>query len=217
MKKYLFTSLEKQSCKDFTFVLIIGNEANITHIKSFFNFNNSFKKIIIPQKKFKNYVRKIAKGFDVLISSRYDYDDRIYYDAVNDIRKEVNYNKPMFLYGYNRGFIYFESNDTYYEFERNFNLGVMSIFFSLITIIDKVNDTYTILDLGNHACIKKNLLDNYKLYGIPELKYDPALFEAGSPKFVYVRQNYSSYYNKNKQIYIGTRINNFNLSKFYGE
>lgn len=217
MKKYLFPSLERQSCKDFTWILILGNEANITHIKSFFNFKNSFEKIIIQENNFKNYVRKISKGFDILITTRYDYDDRIYYDAVNDIRKEINYNKPMLLYGYNRGFMYIEPKNAYYVFEKDFKgLGVMSVFFSLITILDKVNDTYTILELGNHMYVKKKLLDNYKFFGISKLEYDPAIFDTGSSKFVYVRQKYSSGF-RNSSIYKGTKINNFNLNKFYGE
>ena len=63
--------------------------------------------MIIYQKDFKNYVGNITKGFDIFISTRIDYDDRIYYDAVNDVRKAINFSKPMILYGYNRGFIYY--------------------------------------------------------------------------------------------------------------
>ena len=39
MKKYLFPSLENQSCKNFIWILLLGDKANITQIKSFFNFN----------------------------------------------------------------------------------------------------------------------------------------------------------------------------------
>lgn len=35
----------------------------------------------------KNYVRNKSKGYNVLITTGIDYDDIIYYDAVNDVRK----------------------------------------------------------------------------------------------------------------------------------
>ena len=47
MKKYLFPSLENQSCKNFIWILMVGDKVNMTYIKSFFDFKNSFKKEII--------------------------------------------------------------------------------------------------------------------------------------------------------------------------
>ena len=64
----------------------------------------------------KPYIRNRTKGYDVLITTRIDYDDEIYYDAVNDVRKQININKPILLYGYNRGVSFYESNRKYYEF-----------------------------------------------------------------------------------------------------
>ena len=93
MKKYLLPSLENQSCKDFIWILMIGNKANITSLNSLFNFNNSFQWHIIYTKDIRNFLRNITKGFDVLITTRIDYDDLIYYDAINDIRKEINIKK----------------------------------------------------------------------------------------------------------------------------
>ena len=165
MKKYLFPSLERQRCKDFIWILDIGNAANITYVKKFFNFKSSFRKIIIYEKDLKNYIRNLTTAFDILISTRYDYDDIIYYDAVNDVRKLINEKKPMFLHGYNRGLIYFEKNGRYYDFEKNLHDGVMSVFPTLITVLGKVNDSYTIHDLGNHVFLKKTLLKNYKSFG----------------------------------------------------
>ena len=159
MKKYLFQSLENQSCKNFTWILILGDKANITHIKSLINLNNSFESKVIYQKDLRKYLKNVTKGFDVLITTRIDYDDRIYYDTVNDVRKAININRPMIIYGYNRGLYYFEFNEKYYDFYCNLkNEGAMSIFLSLITIINKLNDTYTIYDLGNHVKIRKILL-----------------------------------------------------------
>ena len=143
MKKYLFPSLENQSCKDFVWVLLIGNKANITFIESILDFNQSFEYTIIYQKELNNYIREKSKGIDILITTRIDYDDEIYYNAINDIRKIIDIDKPAFLHGYNRGVYFFESNGKYYEYYYNYdNKGVMSVFFSLILNLHKVNDSY---------------------------------------------------------------------------
>lgn len=218
MKKYLFPSLENQRCKNFTWILKLGDRANITQIKSLLNLSNSFESKIIYQKDLSKYLKNITKGFDILITTRIDNDDRIYYDAVNDVRKAIDINRPMIVYGYNRGLYYLEFNDKYYNFYYNFkNEGVMSIFISLITVLNKVNGTYTIYDLGNHMKIRKNLLEKYKSYGIKKLNYEPCIFDNGTSKFVYVRQNYSWYIHQSRDIPKKLKAKDFNLDEFYGK
>ena len=217
MKKYLLPSLENQSCKNFTWILMIGNKVNIYYVNSLLNFNNSFETKVIYQKDIKYFVRNITKGFDVLITTRIDYDDIIYYDAVNDVRKSININKPILLYGYNRGIYYFEKEGEYYEFYTTYkNKGCMSIFASLIIVLNEVNDTYIIYDLMPHNHIRKILLEKYKSYGIKKISYEPAIFDSGDPKFIWVRQKYSGSYNpNNNKILKELKINNFNLNKFF--
>ena len=218
MKKYLIPSLENQLCKKFIWILMVGDKANISYVNSLFNFNISFKYVIIFQKNIKNYIRNITKGFDVLITTRIDYDDRIYYDAVNDVRKAININRPIFLYGYNRGVHYYEYDNKYFDFNISYrNLGTMSIFVSLIIVLNKVNDTYTVYELGHHPIIKNTLLKSFKSLGIKNLDYDPALFDNGEAKFVWVRQNYSGQFGFSQFIKKGLKPLNFNLSKFYGK
>ena len=220
MKKYLIPSLENQSCKKFIFIIRLGNKANISYIKSLFdsNVNSSLKYKIIFDKDMKSYIRNISKGKDILITTRIDYDDRIYYDAVNDVRKAININKPMILYGYNSGVHYYELDNTYYEFTiTHGNNGVMSLFLSLIVSLNKVNDSYNIYDLGTHIRVRKKLLDSYRKYGIKELNYEPAIFDSGDVKFVWVRQNYSGLFNFSSRIKTKLKPYKFNLSKFYGK
>ena len=93
----------------------------------------------------------------------------------------------------------------------------MSVFVSLIVILNKVNDTYIVYDIGRHPIIRKSLLQSYKSFGINELNYEPAIFDSGEPKFVWVRQNYSGLfilYNKMRKF---LKPCNFNLTKFYGK
>ncbi len=98
----------------------------------------------------------------------------------------------MMLYGYSKGAHYYEVDNKYYEFYMNYsNLGCMSVFVSLINILDKTNDTYNIYDLGTHIRVRKIILDNYRKFGIKSLNYEPAIFDSGTAKFVWVRQRYS--------------------------
>ena len=217
MKTYLLPSLEWQLCKNFIWVLTVGNGANITHINYLLNFSYSFKYEIIYHQELKNYIKNKSKGIDILITTRIDYDDRIYYDAVNDVRKAININKPLLLHGYGIGAYYFESNGRYYEYITNYiDKGVLGLFLSLITIIKSVNDSYTIFDMGSHTNVRETLIKNHKIYGLKNLSYEPAIFDSGTPKFVYVRQQYSDNYNGTKHIPKKLNVINFNLSKFYG-
>ena len=220
MKKYLLPSLENQSCKDFIWILMLGNKANITFLKSLSNFNNSFYWYIIYAKDLRKFLRNITKGFDILITTRIDYDDRIYYDAVNDVRKVINIKRPILLHGYNRGLYYFELDNKYYDFEFRTINGAFSIFESLILVLNNVNDTYTIYDLGIHSRVRSHLLRNYKSFGIKEINYEPAIFDNGAPKFVWVRQKYSCLYKRSKTLQLNKKLtiyNNFCLNKFYGK
>lgn len=219
MNKYLLPSLENQSCKNFIWILLLGNEANIAYVKSLLYFNYSFGFQIIKKKQMKHYLKNITKGFDVLITTRIDYDDRIYYDAVNDIRKTINIYKPILIHGYNRGAIYNELNDKYYDYYLTFknNTGSFSIFASLIIFLNSTNNIYTIFDLGKHGFIRKNFIEKYRTYGIKKLNYEPAVFDSGGHKFVWVRQKYSGTISKNIPFDIRFKAINFNLSKFYGK
>ena len=153
-----------------------------------------------------------------MITTRIDYDDRIYYDAVNDVRKAIDLNKPMMLYGYIKGAHYYEIDNKYYEFYLTYgNRGCMSVFVSLIIILNKTNDTYNIYDLGTHIRVRKRLIDNYQKYGIKSLNYEPAIFDSGAAKFVWVRQNYSGDLQYSEKIKNNLKEYKFDLNKFYGK
>ena len=215
MKQYLLPSLDNQSCKNFIWVLMLGNGANITYIKTLFNFNISFIYNIIYEKNIKNYIRNISKSYNILITTRIDYDDRIYYDAVNDVRKAININKPILLYGYNSGVYYFEINDKYYYYYRK--IGVSSVFTSLVIILNKVNTIYNVYDLGSHIHIENNILNNYKKFGIKEINYKLSIFDNGDPKFVKVIQKYSETRNLVKSYIKGEKSKEFNINTLYGK
>ena len=91
----------------------------------------------------------------------------------------------------------------------------MSVFISLIEILDKVNGTYTIYDLGAHYLIRQTLLSKYKSYGIKQINYEPSIFDKGDPKYVWVRQKYSGYNDSStnqKELILNIDI----LNRFFG-
>ena len=218
LKKYLIPSLENQSCKKFIWILLLGDKANKMFIKQLLDINNLFQTELVYQRDLKSYIKNKSIGYDVLITTRIDYDDRIYYDAVNDVRKVIDLNKPMMLYGYDKGAHYYENDNKYYEFFMTYKKrGCMSIFASLIIILNKTNDTYNIYDLGTHIAVRKKIIDNYQQYGIKILNYDPAVFDSGSAKFVWVRHNYSGTLKYSENIKKNLKEYKFDLNKFYGK
>ena len=190
----------------------------IRFIKQLLDINNLFQTELAYQRDLKSYIKNKSIGYDVLITTRIDYDDRIYYDAVNDVRKVIDVNKPMMLYGYDKGAHYYEIDNKYYEFNMTYgNKGCMSIFVSLIIILNKTKDTYDIYDLGSHTGVRKKILDNYQQYGIKNLNYNPAIFDSGSAKFVWVRHNYSGTLKYSEKIKSNLKEYKFDLNKFYGK
>ena len=217
LNKYLLSALEKQRCTDFIWVLMIGDNTNLTYFKSFFNFQNSFKTEIIYEKDIKNYLRSVAHGSDVLITTRIDYDDIIYYDAVNDVRKLIDMKKPLIVHGYRKGYLHFESdNNIYYNFNDQFgNDGIMSIFISLITLLNKVNDIYSIYDLGDHTRIKSTFLNKYKSFGIDNINYNPFEFDNSAERFIWIRQKFSFTFINRDRIKNLFKLVDFNESNIY--
>ena len=61
MKKYLFPSLENQSCKNFIWILKLRDKDNIIYIKSLLNFTSIFEKDAIYEKDIRNYKEKLQK------------------------------------------------------------------------------------------------------------------------------------------------------------
>ena len=93
----------------------------------------------------------------------------------------------------------------------------MSIFISLILVLSKVNDTYSVYDLGLHTTIRNKILREFSSFGIKKLDYEPAIFDSGDVKFVWVRHNFSGALNYSMNLKKNLKEFNFNLSKFYGK
>ena len=97
------------------------------------------------------------------------------------------------------------------------NEGVWSIISSLIVIVNKGNDTYTITDVGSHTLSRKKILNWYISFLIKELNNEPPIIDNGEIKFVWIKQNYSWTYKISTGIKNQLKECNFNLTNFYGK
>jgi len=59
-------------------------------------------------------------------------------------------------------------------------------------------------------------MKSFRKYGLDRLNYEPAIFDNGDPKFVYVRQNYSGSHNSSRPIPKNLKYVNFSFDKFFG-
>ena len=80
--------------------------------------------------------------------------------------------------------------------------------------MNKVNDTYNIYDIGTHAKARKTILQKHKSFGIKDINYEPAIFDSGFPKFVWVRQNYSGQFYISEKKEKNLKPYKFDLNKF---
>ena len=99
-------------------ILILGNKANKTPIKSLIDMNHHSSTPKSAHENYSyNYTTNTAKGMDILISTRIDYNVSIFYVSINYVKNVMNINKSILLFKYNKGFYYFESNDKFYYFK----------------------------------------------------------------------------------------------------
>ena len=70
----------------------------------------------------------------------------------------------------------------------------MNLFISLILDLKKINDTIYITDLGSHILVRNKLSEIAKFFVVKNITYEPAVFDNGDIKVVWVRQNYSVIY-----------------------
>ena len=163
---YTLKSLENQSNKNFEIIIIIHNEINLNHpsIKKLIEIKTNLNLKILKLKDLQSYISINSKNIDYLITTRIDHDDLIYKGAVEEIQNKCNKNIPLYYNGYDK-LITMIGNDieNCYKFYPNYyGLGSMSIFQSLIVNKIKINKSYNIYDLGNHANNKMKFINLYK-------------------------------------------------------
>ena len=134
-KNNLLSSIENQSNKDMTLVIIVNDESyrnpEIAKIINGLKEASPIETIILPLRdmdgtlnsfskdsKFKAYLNGYLNDFDYLIESRTDFDDFFHSNASQRVKDIIRQNQPngIILHGYCRGITYISNNDIY-EFD----------------------------------------------------------------------------------------------------
>lgn len=95
---YLIPSLENQTNKNFTLVLLIHDK--MTENKINFNLSTSFDIKIIHMSEYENYLSNIYNKYEFVIQTTQDYDDCPYYNFVEDTQNAIDINIPYKVFGY---------------------------------------------------------------------------------------------------------------------
>lgn len=210
VNNYFIPSLNNQTNKNFEIIFLINDkhdEIN-SNIKLLNNVITNIPCHIVKKNNLDVFISNNSKDYDYLITSRMDYDDLVYNNAVEDIQQYVKL-KPKYLltYGYTNGTLL--RGKKLYIYNPNYTNGYFSVFFSCIINLHNLS-AINVCQLGNHTnikesiqniCLSKNILYDENMFIMPK---------EDNYYFVWVRhENTSSsllHYNKensyNKEIYI---------------
>lgn len=160
-KKYLLPSLENQTNKNFTLIILIHNEVSEDFIKS--DINTTLDIHFIKLKNFKAYLDNIYSLYDIVITTRIDHDDMIYKYAVDDVQKEIDINIPIKLYGYDNGLRYFLNDNKLFLYKNHHKHGFQSVFISLIVSTKFIKQN---IYFSSHTKLKDKIKEEYKKINI---------------------------------------------------
>lgn len=204
-EQYTLKSLENQSNKNFEIIMMIHNEIDLNHksIQKLYKISSIIKINILRYNETNSFIATNSKNVKYLITTRIDHDDLIYNGAVDEIQSKCNENIPLFYNGYDR-LITMLKNDIYntYKFYPNYKgLGSISIFQSLIVNKEKINQLYTIFDLGSHTKLKGTFINLYKVNNF-EFKEEYFNLNHLEDCCIYIKHefNHSSYINPSYEI-----------------
>lgn len=216
-KRYLYPSLSSQSNKNFTHIIIIHDEVNRVYLEELDRLieQANFKTIILTNSYYESYMREQFVDCDYFITSRVDYDDAFYYNAVADIQESVNSN-PISIYTWRKGVLTKAMSDEYYDYKyipenKNKIAGCVSIMLSLIINCKKIHRYSNIYEY-NHAEICRTLAKT--------IDYDFLIInERRDPCWISVKHDFNDssvgkVSHKDKALQNSVKIK-FDINKFY--
>lgn len=98
--------------------------------------------------------------YDFLITSRFDYDDMLYQDAVESIQNSINENTLIKYVGFKNGATLDYNTGELYEFNKNSDDGMISIGFSLIVNLNVYGFLPFNIYAGHHSKMRTYFLEN---------------------------------------------------------
>ncbi len=218
VKSFLIPSLMHQSNKNFIIILIIHENLNKDFIKELYELKCDFPILILTNPEYKQYIKEEynKRDCDFFITSRVDYDDMFYYNAVQDVQESVDASKPILTYTWKNGAIKRVGEKIYREFSPDYhNNGGIGIMLSLIinnNLTKSLSKGYDVYDF-NHTQLTKCIRENFDKYCDLTLDYEPLIInKRNGICWVYIRHNQtdSNYSRDNNDII------DFNKEEFFG-
>lgn len=155
LTKNALRSLENQTNKNFEFIFVLHPNffsdpkyefifstlkdsttlpvKFIKYSKRFFLYQPKLTDPELEDDEMFNLIKEATNKYDFVITTKMDFDDFIYKNAVTDIQNKINECDNVLLYGYNNGYQYISTSHELYTHAANYSPeGHHSIFQSLI-------------------------------------------------------------------------------------
>lgn len=165
---YLLPSLKAQSNMNFEWIILVHKNTSREYLKPLYEIDAPFPIRIVDVidddfAPMHDIVKDAADSCDWLITSRIDYDDMIYTNAVRDIQDSViRQNRPMYIYTWKNVTWHDTSTETYEDRINPFakNGGGMSVMVTLVQNMKKCKKAYDIYMMGNHTRLCTSMIEN---------------------------------------------------------
>lgn len=201
MKEYVLHSLNMQSNKNFTYVILVHDDVNKEYINELYSLGTDFETVILKNSEYSKYINDVYNKHDYVITTRIDYDDMIYFGAADDIQKFLmnNLDKSICAYGYRNGATYNIDTNEYRLFNHDYkSIGSIAIFESLFVKTSNIKRNVDVYSFS-HTRMAEDI-KNSDILNDGKIGYTPMFINQDSGvHFVYVRheQNDSKFGNKN--------------------
>ena len=223
-KKFAYPSLLSQSNQNFVvllmvhdnipevvydeLLLLVKDNDNIRLIKNSEIDSRLNDKVYLLSSALTNYISDDinTNQYDYLITSRFDYDDMLYSDAVHDIQTSITEDTLIKYFGFKNGCTLDYNKNELFKFNKKSDVGLISIGLSMIVNLNVYNNLSFNVYWGHHSKMRDEFIDKKlpeinEVYELSDEYLNSTDFweakETKFPAWVYVRHNES------KSAYLG--------------
>jgi len=197
LEKHFIPTLENQTCRDFEVVFLIHD--NIPAEKTAFleDVECSFPTHVIRRNALDDFLDGYRDSCDVMVTSRFDYDDNIHKEVVECLRRFVDDNPDeVSLWGLTDGAVVIDGENTAHRKRKQKweigGLGLWAAMESLVLPKKRCERFFSVYRLGNHTSSVQTLKEQYKELGISSLRESFAYKDqTGEVMYLWVRTAYS--------------------------
>lgn len=222
-KNYTYRSLQAQTNKNFTSILVVHDDIPINILKELkaLSKESSFLKVV-KHTEYKGigttkYIQKEIEleDYEFLVTSRLDDDDMLYCNGIKDIQDSINENTLIKYFGFENGCTLDLSTGEYFKFNRKSKVGMIGIGVSMVVNLKKYGILPYSVYHAKHTTLREDFLQNKikelnKVYPLPQKYLDSTDFwepkKTSFPAWVYIRHPQS------KSTAIGRRIHYTNIA-----